>query len=227
MRFTGDRRGAGVLDETIDRGVAAIAEEIEAAECRRAVLKAAGSRSTPGAYHRGLWQGTSSRAPTTARRAILPASVEFDPTFARAYAGLSFTTFRMYFWVSPQTASTRIEQAFAAAVQSVSADDRDPRAHWRWEGRYGCAARRANRCRAWPQRWTSARNFALGHYNGRLRREPAGRSQAAIYASDLSRRLSPSTAAVRDAGDAWRSRMSAWASCRRPRTGRSRPARPK
>ena len=45
----------GVLDAIVNRIVAAIAEEIETAECQRAILKPPSSLDAWEAYHRGLW----------------------------------------------------------------------------------------------------------------------------------------------------------------------------
>ncbi len=44
-----------VLDTIVDRIVASIAEEIETAECHRALLKPPSSLDAWEAYHRGLW----------------------------------------------------------------------------------------------------------------------------------------------------------------------------
>ncbi len=62
-------------------------------------------------------------------RHFFETAVRLDPTFARAYAGLSFTHWQNAFqgWAERET---EIERAYAAAGQSLMADDRDPAAHW-------------------------------------------------------------------------------------------------
>src|SRR5262249_25938773 len=78
-----------VLDAILHRIVAAIAEEIEAAECRAALLKPPSSLDAWEAYHRGLWHmyrfnGSDNRQ----AEAFFRAAIDRDPVFARAYAGL-------------------------------------------------------------------------------------------------------------------------------------------
>ena len=53
----------GILDAIVDRIVAAIAEEIEIAECNRAILKPPSSLDAWEAYHRGLWHMYKFRGP--------------------------------------------------------------------------------------------------------------------------------------------------------------------
>ena len=62
-------------------------------------------------------------------RQFFETAVRLDPTFARAYAGLSFTHFQNAFqgWAKR---APEIDRAFDAAGQSLMVDDRDPAAHW-------------------------------------------------------------------------------------------------
>ena len=52
-------------------------------------------------------------------------AVRLDPTFSRAYAGLSFTHFQNAFqgWAKREA---EIDRAFEAAGHSLMVDDRDP-----------------------------------------------------------------------------------------------------
>jgi len=212
----------GVLDETIDRVVAAIAEEIEApsagAPCSSAELARRPGSVPPRPVAHVKFTG-SDQPP---RRAILsgPRSNSIRPSRVRM-RDYRLPTFRMYFWVSPQDREHQIEQAGCGRGAKRERDDRDPAAHWAMGGRYGCAARRANRWRELGRSVDLSPNFALGHYTVGFVESQQGDPQAAIDASRLSRRLTVRPLQFAMLGRV-RSRMSAWACCRRPRTGRSR-----
>jgi tetratricopeptide (TPR) repeat protein len=117
-------------------------------------------------------------------------AVRLDPTFARAFAGLSFTRFQNAFqgWAER---GPEIDRAFEAAEHSVMVDDRDPAAH--------LAIGRALWLRgAYDQSVVELEkaielspNFALGHYTLAFVQSQAGDPHAAIASSDLSRQLSP------------------------------------
>jgi DNA-binding SARP family transcriptional activator len=119
-----------VLDEIGDRVVASIASEIETVERNLAVLKPPSSLDAWEAHHRGLWHMYRfNRADNELARRFFQIAIELDPTFSRAHAGLSFTHFQNAFqnW---NERIPEIDRAFAAAGQSLMADDRDPAAHW-------------------------------------------------------------------------------------------------
>jgi TolB-like protein len=119
-----------VLDEVGDRIVAAIAHEIETLERNRAILRPPTSLDAWEAHHRGLWHiYRFNKVDNDQARHFFEMAVRLDPTFARAYAGLSFTHFHNAFqgWAERDQ---EIDQAFEAAGQSLMADDRDPAAHW-------------------------------------------------------------------------------------------------
>jgi DNA-binding SARP family transcriptional activator/Tfp pilus assembly protein PilF len=181
-----------VLDETIGRIVAAIAEEIEAAECKRAVLKPPTSLDAWEAYHRGLWHMYRFTGPDNRHAAqFFRTSLELDPTFARAYAGLSFTHFQNAFLDLTDDREHQIEQAFAAAEQSVSADDRDPAAHWAMGRSLWLRGAQRESLAELHRSVDLSPNFALGHYTLGFVESQQGDPQSAIDATDLSRRLSP------------------------------------
>jgi DNA-binding SARP family transcriptional activator/TolB-like protein len=105
-----------VLDAIVDRIVAAIAEEIEAAECNRAILKPPSSLDAWEAYHRGLWHMYRFNDKDNRDAALLfQNAIHLDPTFARAYAGLSFTHFQNAFLDLTPDRERQIELAFDAA----------------------------------------------------------------------------------------------------------------
>src|SRR5215510_1195236 len=94
-----------VLDEIGNRIVASIATEVESIERNRAILKPPNSLDAWEAHHRGLWHMYRfNRADNDLARHFFETAVRLDPTFARAYAGLSFTHFQNVFqgWAQRQ-----------------------------------------------------------------------------------------------------------------------------
>jgi TolB-like protein/Tfp pilus assembly protein PilF len=180
-----------VLDEIGNRIVASIASEVEALERNRAVLKPPSSLDAWESHHRGLWHMYRfSKADNELARHFFQGAVQLDPTFSRAYAGLSFTYFQSAFqgWAERATA---VDRAFEAAGQSLMADDRDPAAHWAM-GRALWLRSRHEQCVAeLEQAVELSPNFALGHYTLAFVHSQAGDPRAAIAASDYSRSLSP------------------------------------
>src|SRR6185295_11461163 len=110
------------LDSIIDRIVTAVAKEIEAAECQRAVLRPPASLNAWEAYHRGLWHMYKFRpADNQQASQLFRAALHLDPTFARAHAGLSFTHFQNVFLELTPDREAQITLAFDAAVHSLAA----------------------------------------------------------------------------------------------------------
>ena len=104
-----------VLDEIGNRIVASIASEIETIERNRAILKPPNSLDAWEAHHRGLWHMYRfNKADNERARHFFETAVRLDPTFARAYAGLSFTHFQNAFqgWAKREP---EIDRAFEAA----------------------------------------------------------------------------------------------------------------
>lgn len=180
-----------VLDEIGDRIVASIAGEIETVERNRAVLKPPSSLDAWEAHHRGLWHMYRfNRADNERARHFFQKAVALDPTFSRAHAGLSFTHFQNVFqgWNAP---ALEIDRAFAAAGQSLLADDRDPAAHWAM-GRALWLRRSQEQAVAELETAVDlSPNFALAHYTLAFVHSQGGDAAAAIRFSDHSRRLSP------------------------------------
>jgi len=179
------------LDEIGNRIVASVDIEIEAAERNRAILTPPNSLDAWQAHHRGLWHMYRfNRTDNEQARHFFEMAVRLDPTFSRAYAGLSFTHWQTAFqrWGEQEAA---IDQAFESAGQSLIADDRDPAAHW--------AMGRALWLRGSQDQSVSelriavdlSPNFALAHYTLGFVDCQMGDAEAAIGASDHSRHLSP------------------------------------
>ena len=180
-----------VLDAIGDQIVACIASEIETSERNRAILKPPNSLDAWEALHRGLWHMYRfNRSDNAQARHFFDMAVQHDPSFARAWAGLSFTHFQNAFqgW-GPRAAE--VDRAFETASQSLIADERNPAAHW--------AMGRATWLRGQPDRAVAeltqaidlSPSFALAHYTLAFVQAQAGDPLAAIMSSDHSRLLSP------------------------------------
>jgi tetratricopeptide (TPR) repeat protein len=180
-----------VLDEIGNRIVASVANEIETLERNRAILRPPNSLDAWETHHRGLWHMYRfNRADNERARHLFETAVRLDPTFARAYAGLSFTHFQNAFqgWAKrgPET-----DRAFEAAGQSLMVDDRDPAAHWAMGRALWLRGSQDQSVVELEKAIDLSPNFALGHYTLAFVHSQAGDPRAAIEASDHSRRLSP------------------------------------
>jgi tetratricopeptide (TPR) repeat protein len=180
-----------VLDEIGNRIVASIASEIETVERNRAILRPPSSLDAWEAHHRGLWHMYRfSRLDNVRARHFFEMALRLDPTFSRAYAGLSFTHFQNAFQGWTQRAP-EIDRAFEAAGQSLMADDRDPAAHWAMGRALWLRGRHDQSVVELEQAIDLSPNFALGHYTLAFVHSQAGDPDAAIASSDHSRQLSP------------------------------------
>ena len=180
-----------VIDEIGNRIVASVASEIETIERNRAILRPPSSLDAWEAHHRGLWHMYRfSKADNERARRFFETAVRLDPTFARAYAGLSFTHFQNAFqgWGKRQPA---IDRAFATATQSLLADDRDPAAHWAIGRALWLRGQDDQSVVELERAIDLSPNFALGHYTLSFVNSQTGDAKAAIASSDHSRRLSP------------------------------------
>jgi DNA-binding SARP family transcriptional activator len=179
------------LDEIGDRVVASIAGEVEAAERNRAVLKPPDSLHAWEAHHRGLWHMYRFNAADNDRaRHFFETAIRLDPTFSRAHAGLSFTHWQSAFqgWAKREEA---VDRAYAAAGQSLMADDRDPAAHWAMGRALWLRGLHDQSVGELEQAVELSPNFALGHYTLAFVHSLTGDPASAVAASDHSRRLSP------------------------------------
>jgi TolB-like protein/DNA-binding SARP family transcriptional activator len=180
------------LDSIIDRIVTAVAKEIEAAECQRAVLRPPASLNAWEAYHRGLWHMYKFRpADNQQASQLFRAALQLDPTFARAHAGLSFTHFQNVFLELTPDREAQITLAFDAAVQSLAADERDPAAHWALGRALWLRGAQDESILELERSIELSPNFALGHYTLGFVEAQSGDPRTAITAADTSRQLSP------------------------------------
>lgn len=180
-----------VLEEIGNRIVASIAGEIETVERNRAILRPPSSLSAWEAHHRGLWHMYRFTQPDNMQaRHFFEAALRLDPTFARAYAGLSFTHFQDAFQAWGPRAPA-IESAHKAAGQSLLVDDRDPTAHWAMGRALWLRGRNEPAITELEQAIDLSPNFSLAHYTLAFVHAQAGDPAAAIMAADRARSLSP------------------------------------
>jgi DNA-binding SARP family transcriptional activator len=180
-----------VLNKIGNSIVSSISTEIEMVERNRAILKAPNSLNAWEAYHRGLWhmyrftQNENELAQRYFTRAV-----QLDPTFARAYAGLSFTHWQNAFqrWADRET---EIDRAFETAGQSLIVDDHNPAAHWAMGRALWLRGRQDESIGELEKAVELSPNFALGHYSLSFVHSQSGDPSVAIEASDHSRNLSP------------------------------------
>ena len=179
------------LDEIGNRIVAAVDIEIESAERNRAILRPPNSLDAWQAHHRGLWHMYRfNRADNAQARHFFEMALRLDPTFSRAYAGLSFTHWQDAFqrWGEPAPA---IDLAFEAAGQGLIADDRDPAAHWAMGRALWLRGGQDQSLAELRRAVDLSPNFALAHYTLGFVNCQSGDAEAAIGSSDHSRDLSP------------------------------------
>jgi DNA-binding SARP family transcriptional activator/TolB-like protein len=180
-----------VLDEIGNRIVASIASEIETAERNRAILKPPSSLDAWEAHHRGLWHMYRfNQADNDRARHFFEMAVRLDPTFARAYAGLSFTHWQNAFqgWAKREP---EMDRAFEAAGQSLMVDDRDPAAHWAMGRALWLRGSQDQSVIELERAVDLSPNFALGHYALAFVHSQGGDARAALGFADHSRQLSP------------------------------------
>lgn len=180
-----------VLDDIGSQIVAIAASEIEMAERNRALLRPPDSLDAWEAHHRGLWHMYRFNKDDNERaRQFFDMAVRLDPTFARAYAGLSFTHFQNAFqgWAGREP---EIARAVETAGQSLIADDRNPAAHWAMGRALWLLGQHDHSVVELEQAVHLSPSFALGHYTLAFVHSQTGDPNAAIASSDHSRLLSP------------------------------------
>ncbi len=180
-----------VLDEIGNSIVSSISTEIETVERNRAILKAPNSLNAWEAYHRGLWHMYRfTQSENALAQRFFARAVQLDPTFARAYSGLSFTHWQNAFqrWGDRAKESDR---AFEAAGHSLLVDDHNPASHWAMGRALWLRGRQDESLRELQQAVDLSPNFALAHYSLSFVHCQSGDPGLAIKASDHSRNLSP------------------------------------
>lgn len=180
-----------VLEEIGNKIVASVANQVELAERNRALLRPPNSLDAWQAHHRGLWHMYRfNREDNALAQHFFEMAVRLDPTFAPAYAGLSFTHFQNAFqgWSAREP---EVERAYECASQSLLVDDRNPAAHWAMGRALWLRGQHEGSVLALDQAVALSPSFALGHYTLAFVNSQAGDPHAAISSSDHSRLLSP------------------------------------
>ncbi|MBN9547888.1 MAG: transcriptional regulator [Alphaproteobacteria bacterium] len=180
-----------VLDDIGNSIVSSLAAEIATVERNRALLKAPNSLNAWEAYHRGLWHMYRfTRQENELAQHFFSEALKLDPTFARAYAGLSFTHWQSAFqrW-GDRDRETAL--AFESAGHSLRVDDRNPAAHWAMGRALWLRGEQDGALLELASAVDLSPNFALGHYALSFVHSQSGDPQSAIGSSDHSRHLSP------------------------------------
>lgn len=180
-----------VLDDIGNSIVSSVAAEIATVERNRALLKAPNSLNAWEAYHRGLWHMYRfTRQENELAQHFFGQSLKLDPTFARAYAGLSFTHWQSAFqrW-GDRDRETAL--AFESAGHSLLVDDRNPAAHWAMGRALWLRGDQDGSLLELAKAVDLSPNFALGHYALSFVHSQSGDPRSAIGSSDHSRHLSP------------------------------------
>ena len=166
--------------------------EIETAERSRAMLRPPNSLNAWEVHHRGLWHMYRFTDPDNERaRHYFERATKLDPTFSRAYAGLSFTHWQNAFHFKPAEKQSEADRAFDAAGRSLLADHRDPAAHWAMGRALWLRGEDAASLRELKEAVALSPNFASGYYAMSFVQTQTGDAQAAIEAADITCDLSP------------------------------------
>jgi tetratricopeptide (TPR) repeat protein len=123
-------------------------------------------------------------------RQFFAQAVELDPTFARAYAGLSFAHFQNAF-LGWKKAEPEIDRAFEAAGKGLMIDDRDPAAHWAMGRALWLRGKQDQAVAELERSVDLSPNYAMAHYTLAFVHAQSGDPHAAISFADHSRQLSP------------------------------------
>jgi DNA-binding SARP family transcriptional activator/TolB-like protein len=185
-------KALSTFDAVMNRIVSAIAQQVVKAECKQARVKPPTSLNAWERYHRGLWHMYLFTAPDNAIAADwFGKAIALDPTFARAYAGLSFTHFQNVFLDLTPDRAHEIGLAIETAAHSLTADDHDPAAHWAMGRALWLAGDSDGSIAELERSVELSPSFALGHYTLGFVHAQSGDPRTAISASDHSRQLSP------------------------------------
>jgi len=174
------------------RIVSCLDAEIRFAECNRAIIKPPNSLDAWEAHHRGLWHmyRFTERDNDEAQR-LFQLAISLDPTFSRAYAGLSFTHWQNAFTFKPTQRQPETDRAFGAAGRGLQADPQDPAAHWAFGRALWLRKEEAASLNALNEAVTLSPSFAIAHYTRGFVESQTGDAAVAVHATDVARQLSP------------------------------------
>jgi len=182
-----------ILGSITFRIIAGVDTETHAAERNRAILKPPDSLDAWEAYHRGVWHMYRFReADNEAARSHFQHALLRDPTFSRAYAGLSFTHFQNAFLIkSANDRARETDGAFEAAGRGLMADPLDPAAHWAMGRALWLRGEDKGSIRSLEEAVRLSPNFAMGHYALSFVHSQTGDADKEVSAAEVSQQLSP------------------------------------
>jgi TolB-like protein len=174
------------------RIVSCLEAELRLAECNRAIVKPPNSLDAWEAHHRGLWHmyRFTERDNDEAQR-FFQRAIALDPTFSRAYAGLSFTHWQNAFTFKPSLRQPETDRAFEVAGRGLQADPQDPAAHWAFGRALWLRKEEAASLHALNEAVTLSPSFAIAHYTRGFVECQTGDAAMAVHATDVARQLSP------------------------------------
>jgi len=174
------------------RIVSCLEAEIRLAECNRAIVKPPNSLDAWEAHHRGLWHvyRFTERDNDEAQR-LFQRAIALDPTFSRAYAGLSFAHWQNAFTFKPAQRRPETDRAFDAAGRGLQADPQDPASHWAFGRALWLRKEEAASLHALNEAVTLSPSFAIAHYTRGFVECQTGNAAVAVQATDVARQLSP------------------------------------
>src|SRR5262249_33185582 len=166
--------------------------EMTSAECNRAILKPTNSLSAWELYHRALWyMYRFTNYDNACAQTYFKHAIKLDPTFARAYAGLSFTHWQSALLFKSGGRQIETQHAFDVARLGMLADCRDPGAHWSMGRALWLLGEDTASIDELNVAVSLSPNFAIGHYMLGFVEAQTGDPEIAIAETDLARRLSP------------------------------------
>jgi DNA-binding SARP family transcriptional activator len=172
--------------------VAGLDTEIHIVERNRALLMPPASLSAWQAYHRGL--ATMYRFTNESNleaQEFFTRAIALDPTFARSYAGLSFTHFQNAFVLNTHDRDQEAGLALSTAGQGLEADPSDPAAHWAMGRALWLRRDHEGAISALDQATRLSPSYAAAHYSLAMVHCQIGDPACAVEAADTAAFLSP------------------------------------
>ena len=172
--------------------VAGLDTEIHIIERNRALLMPPASLDAWQAYHRGL--ATMYRFTSESNReaqSFFIKAITLDPTFARSYAGLSFTHFQNAFVLNTREREQESALALSTAGQGLEADPSDPAAHWAMGRALWLRRDHEGAIAALDQATRLSPSYASAHYSLAMVHCQIGDPVRAVEAADTAALLSP------------------------------------
>src|SRR5260370_16157724 len=118
-------------------------------------------------------------------------AIALDPTFARSYAGLSFTHFQNAFVLNTHEREQESALALSTAGQGLDADPSDPAAHWAMGRALWLRRDREGAIAALDQATRLSPSYASAHYSLAMVHCQIGDPVRAVEAADPAALLTP------------------------------------